>query len=289
MKVRRILGQKKVGHTGTLDPMATGVLILCVGRAVKLVQFLQNQDKEYLADMTLGISTDTYDAAGSVVETKSCQISREEIERLLPRFRGEIMQIPPMVSAVKLKGERLYRLALKGEETERPARSVRISRLELTDYRESEHPVATLSLQCSKGTYVRTLVADLGAQLDCGAHVSRLVRTRAGKFLLAGSQTLERLEEIVSEGKVESSLVPMEEAVDFLPALLVKQGAGARIRNGHPPTAEMAERTSSQLKAGDKVRILDSKQRLLAIGAMQMDLVEGLSGKEIVAKLIRVM
>lgn len=288
MKVRGILGQKKVGHTGTLDPMATGVLVLCVGRAVKLVQFLQNQDKEYVADMTLGIATDTYDATGRVVQSKRCEIGRDQIESLLPKFQGEIEQIPPMVSAIKLRGQPLYKLALRGEEVERPVRKVKISRLELVDYRDGEHPVATLSLECSKGTYVRALVADLGTQLDCGAHVSRLVRTRAGNFFLADSYTLEALDELVKKGIVGSALVSMEEAISFLPNLPIRKEGVARVQNGHPVTLEMVEWASPGLKRGNIVRILDNQQRLLAIGKMQIDLVEGLSGKEIVAKPIRV-
>ena len=287
-KVRKILGEKKIGHTGTLDPMATGVLVLCVGRAVKLVQFLQHQEKEYIADMTLGVVTDSLDATGRVLETRKCHTSRDKIEEMLPDFRGEIEQTPPMVSAVKLKGEPLYKLALRGEEVERPKRKVTISRLELLDYKDGDHPVATLSLQCSKGTYVRSLVADIGARLNCGAHVSQLVRTRVGNSHLADSFTLETLETLAKEGKSSSALVSLEKAVRFLPGLWVKGQRAARVLNGHAVTADMLERASPELKRGEIVRILDEKEQLLAVGKIQMDLVQGLRKNEIVARLVRV-
>jgi tRNA pseudouridine55 synthase len=188
-RVRRALGQRRVGHTGTLDPMATGVLPICVGEATKLVPFLVAGDKEYEAEAVLGTTTDTLDATGRVTsETIATNVSRADVERSLPGFLGAIEQRPPMHSALRVGGHRLYELARRGLEVERPPRTVFVHELHILGYAP---PRLRLRVRCGKGTYVRSLVADLGAALGVGAHLGALRRTRVGAFTLADAVALD--------------------------------------------------------------------------------------------------
>jgi tRNA pseudouridine55 synthase len=202
-RVRRILKIKKVGHAGTLDPEATGVLLILVGKATKLAQKLQGSDKEYKGEMVLGIATDTQDAQGKIIKkVDKVEISLESIRNAFKQFRGKIKQVPPMVSAVSIGGKRLYKLAREGIEIPRPAREIEIYKLQILDYKEGEYPQVFFEVACSKGTYIRTLCADIGEVLGCGAHQSNLVRTRAGKFKLENSITLENLRELGEKNEV---------------------------------------------------------------------------------------
>lgn len=188
-RVRRALGERRVGHTGTLDPMATGVLPVCVGEATKLVPFLMGGDKEYEAEALLGVTTDTLDATGTVTsETNAANVSRADVERVLSRFVGEVMQRPPMHSALKVGGQRLYDLARRGIEVERAPRPVRIDAVELV---ACALPRLGLRVRCGKGTYIRSLVADLGEALGVGAHMTALRRTRVGAFGVADAVPLD--------------------------------------------------------------------------------------------------
>lgn len=187
-KLRGILHERRTGHGGTLDPMATGVLPVFVGRATRAVEFIENADKEYIAGIKFGCTTDTQDVTGNILTTAECSITENDLLRILPEFTGIIAQIPPMYSAIKQNGKKLYELARKGIETERKPRNITVFELELLEWRENE---ASLRVVCSKGTYVRTLCHDIGTRLGCGAVMSSLIRTRVGEFRLENAVKLE--------------------------------------------------------------------------------------------------
>ena len=229
-KIRGIFHEKRVGHGGTLDPMATGVLPVFVGRATRGVEFAETGRKEYDAGLRLGLSTNTQDVTGETLETRPVRVGREEVEAALAGFRGEIQQIPPMYSAVKVQGKKLYELARKGQEVERKPRSVTIYELELleavngTDFR--------LRCLCSKGTYIRTLCHDLGQALGCGGTLYSLRRTMAAGFTLADAVTLEEVRE-----QGEALLWPLDSLFAGYPAVTLRSpGQEKRVRSGAPVT-----------------------------------------------------
>ena len=193
--VRRSLGERRVGHAGTLDPDATGVLVLGVGRATRLLRFIESAEKEYEADVVLGVETSSQDASGDVLsESDASAVSNEDLKRAAAALTGEIEQIPPMVSAVKVGGERLYRKARRGEEVDRPARRVTVHELSFRSFEPGPRPTAHFRIRCSPGTYVRTLAHDLGRALGVGAHVQTLRRTRVGSFGADGAIALDAVE-----------------------------------------------------------------------------------------------
>ena len=209
---------QRVGHTGTLDPLGSGVLVLAVGKATRLIEYLQD-DKEYEAEVLLGVTTDTYDAAGKVVTEKPVPpFTLAEIEAACARFRGAIQQVPPMVSAKRFQGQRLYDLARKGVEVERKPIDVTISKLQVLGW---ESPVVKLLVVCSTGTYVRSLAFDLGEVLGCGGHLKLLKRTRVGSFPIAQALSPEAWEAAWRANKASDHLIPMEKAVAYLPAIPV--------------------------------------------------------------------
>ena len=191
-RVRRIFGMPKAGHAGTLDPDATGVLLICLGKATKLFEALQKGDKEYEGTLTIGVTTDTLDASGKVIKTADVSsVTEEQIIAAFKKFEGEIEQIPPMFSAIKHKGKPLYKLARKGIKIERPPRPVTIHHLEVL---EIHKPDVTFRVSCSKGTYIRVLASDIGTTISCGAHLSSLTRTRSGIFTLSDAISLDEIE-----------------------------------------------------------------------------------------------
>jgi tRNA pseudouridine55 synthase len=211
--VKKRLAAKRAGHGGTLDPIATGVLPICLGEATKLAAYLLADDKEYEAEATLGIETDTQDRTGNVIVTRDAgDVTRDAIAMLLPTFLGEQEQVPPMFSAIKQGGVRLYHRARAGEEVERTPRRIRIDALELLDFTP---PRVKLRIACSKGTYVRTLLADLGTALGCGAHMSELRRTRSGVFTLAMARDLDHMDNL--------ELVPLTEATRLPKVILIAE------------------------------------------------------------------
>jgi tRNA pseudouridine55 synthase len=227
-RVRRALGNLKAGHTGTLDPMATGVLPVVVGEATKLSQFILEKDKAYEASVQLGVTTDSYDAEGTTKETRPVPaLSPELLEAALSRFRGSFEQKPPMFSAVKVQGKRLYELARKGEEVERPSRPVTVHELVLVDFTQSE---LKLTVRCSKGFFVRTLAHELGEALGCGAHLKALRRTMSGPFTLSQALPLEQIEALGE--KAVQSLVSMGEALREMPSLTVSASEVSRVLHG---------------------------------------------------------
>ena len=229
--MRGLSHQKKIGHTGTLDPMATGVLPVLLGKAAKALNFLPDTDKEYQAAFRLGERRDTGDITGEVVETNAAPVVLEALESVLPRFRGEISQVPPMYSAVSVGGKRLYELARKGVEVDRPARQVTISALELLSY-DPETREGTLRVSCSKGTYIRTLIEDLAkAAGSCGT-MTALRRTRACGFTLEDARSLEELKALAGEGKLEEVLFPVERLFSQYPEVTVSAAQARRFENG---------------------------------------------------------
>ena len=227
-KLRGILHTKKVGHAGTLDPMATGVLPVFVGQATRAVSFAESGQKEYVAGLKLGLVTNTQDTSGETLGTHPASVTRTELEAVLPRFTGEIEQIPPMYSAIKIGGKKLYELARRGEEVERKPRPVTIYELEVLE--QTAPDAFTLRIRCSKGTYVRTLCHDIGRALGCGGCMSALRRTMAAGFTLADAMTLERVQ---LEG--ESLLQSVDSLFRAHPAYHIRtERAEALCRNGNP-------------------------------------------------------
>ena len=234
-KLRGILKTKKVGHAGTLDPMATGVLPVFVGQATRAVSFAESGDKEYVAGLRLGCTTNTQDTSGDVLTRCPVSVTRQQLEELLPRFTGELMQVPPMYSAIKINGQKLYQLARQGREVERPARPVTIRELELLG--QDAQGDWLLRVLCSKGTYVRTLCHDMGQALGCGGCMSSLRRTMAAGFTLADSHTLE---EVQAHG--EALLAPTDSLFRQYPAYAVPSPeAERRCRCGNPLTADVPD------------------------------------------------
>lgn len=261
--VRRLLGVQRVGHTGTLDPQATGVLPVCVGRATKIAQYLTQADKEYVTTLRLGITTDTLDAAGRETgRAERVEVTREEVEAALPRFRGEIQQVPPLYSAKKYQGERMYRLARRGEDVPRDPIPVRIHALTLLEFAP---PLVRLRVACSKGTYARTLCDDLGRALGCGGHLHDLVRTRAGRFALEEAVSLEELETRIREGRLGEVLIPMAEALAHLPAVRLDPEAGPRVLQGQAILAGMVAQFPPEVIPGGMVRALGFRRQLLCL------------------------
>jgi len=229
-RVRRLAGQRGVGHAGTLDPMASGVLLVCLGQATRVAEYLMASDKEYRARIRLGISTDTYDAEGQITAQADSQgLTRETVQRELLGFLGRQEQIPPMYSALKHQGTPLYRLARKGQVVPREARTIEFLALELTEW---DPPELTVETHCSKGTYVRTLAHDLGQRLGCGAHLTGLTRLASGSFRLEQAIPLEDVERAFAQGQGHRLLLPLDAALSSFPASTVDAGTEKHIVSG---------------------------------------------------------
>lgn len=273
-RVRRILGERRVGHTGTLDPFATGVLIVLVGRATRLAQFLSSSVKEYEAVIRLGFATDTGDVTGKPLTAVAEKINpwrKEEIQEALETLRGEIEQVPPMYSAKKLGGKKLYELARRGEEVERKAVRVTIHSLELIDEVSDSFPQnidGTTDIQvrvaCSAGTYVRTLAEDFGKRIGVGAHVAELQRTKAGSFALRDATTLEQLEENVRHNSLHEVLVTPDIALEFLPSVSLNSLDVQRTHQGLP--LKLENKRQQTFGESDWVRMRDETGSLVAVG-----------------------
>jgi tRNA pseudouridine55 synthase len=277
--VRRAIGERRVGHTGTLDPFATGVLVVLVGRATRLAQFLSGAEKEYEAVIRLGYATDTGDVTGARVEKdkagftaemqRTQSFCREEIEAALASLRGEIEQTPPMYSAKKIAGKKLYELARRGEEVERKAVRVTISQFEALPSEGALLKIngggtgdLSVRVVCSAGTYVRTLGESVGERLGVGAHLSELRRTRAGQFEIADAITLDRLNEVAQSGSVEQVLISPDAALAHLPFLNLNADDARRVRQGIDVQVEDA----SDWPDGQPIRLRDLNGELVAVG-----------------------
>ena len=236
-KLRKILKTKKVGHTGTLDPDVTGVLPICIGRATKVAEYITDVGKAYEGEVTLGVSTETEDASGEIIEELPVNrvIMRQEILDVFKSLTGEITQTPPMFSAVKVNGKRLYEYARKGIEVERPSRKVRIYKLELLDSRnEFSGSKITFKFhaECSKGTYIRTLAVMIGERLGFPAHMSSLVRTRSASYMLEDCFRFNEIEELMEDGEIDKALQPIESALMHLPKYRISDKVAEKVMNG---------------------------------------------------------
>ncbi|MFP3915005.1 MAG: tRNA pseudouridine(55) synthase TruB [Actinomycetota bacterium] len=253
--VRRATGIKKVGHAGTLDPLATGVVVVAVGRVTRLIRFIQELPKEYEAVATFGVATDSLDADGSVLEREPMSISREAVESIVPRFIGTIDQLPPMMSALKMGGERLYEIARRGETVERESRSVQVHSLELTDFVEGPYPVVSFRVVCGKGTYVRSLADDMARALGGRAHLSGLRRLRVGSLGLDRAVTLAGLDQY------SSHLLSPAEALSDLAVLAVDGEVAKAVSHG----ARFVSGPVAGMDPDRPVALVDGEGTLLAV------------------------
>jgi tRNA pseudouridine55 synthase len=235
---KRLYGAAKAGHTGSLDPLATGVLPLCFGEATKFSQYLLDADKAYESTFVLGVATATGDAEGEVLATVDASaVTEADVAAALESFRGEIEQIPSMYSALKHQGQPLYKLARQGKEVERKARRVVVKQLELRGFRSGSRAEVDIYLECSKGTYVRSIAEDLGSMLSCGGHVTRLRRTQAGPFAIEDSVTMATLEALQANDRIadmDALLLSADTAVKGLPLVRLSQSGGFYMRQGQP-------------------------------------------------------
>ena len=231
-RVRRLSGERRVGHAGTLDPAASGVLPVCLGQGTRVTEFLQDLSKTYQAQIELGVTTDTYDTTGEITQRRDpSAISRRQFELALDSFRGLIWQIPPMYSAVKYHGSRLYQLARAGISVDRKRRLAKVYRLEFIDW---QPPVATIEVECGKGTYLRSLAHDLGQSLGCGASLKNLIRLSYGPFDIKDALSLPQLEEAFNRGYWRRFLHSTDSVLHCLSAIIVDNVSAHAIRNGQP-------------------------------------------------------
>jgi tRNA pseudouridine55 synthase len=265
-RVRKLLGVKKAGHTGTLDPMATGVLAVCVGEATKIASFLSGDDKVYEAAMRLGVRTDTQDMTGQVVTEQEPRVTEADVKAVLADFAGTITQVPPQYSAVKVRGKALYKWARKGVKVEAAARQVSIREIHVRDI---ALPLVSFAVTCSKGTYVRTLCADMGDRLGCGAALERLRRTRSGIFREEDAVRLDGESDDGIRAKLEQGLIPMRRALPGLREIVIPPFLEQKLVKGHQPDCEgLAALQIPSLAAADVVKFITGEGRLVALVRM---------------------
>ena len=236
-KLRGVFGERRIGHSGTLDPLATGLLVVFLGKATKAVEFSEAAEKEYLAHFRLGLETDTQDITGTVLRTSQNIPTRDELEAVLPQFRGSIQQIPPMYSAIKVNGKKLYDIARKGGEVERQPRQITIHALDLLGEEDGDY---LLRIRCSKGTYVRTLCHDIGQILGCGGVMTALRRTRVGGYDVCDAHTVAALSEM-DRSSAEPLLLPLDTVFTDYPAVTLSAKNEANCRNGRPFTLDLQD------------------------------------------------
>lgn len=229
-KLRGVLHERRIGHSGTLDPLATGLLVVFVGRATRAVEFAEADSKEYITGLHLGVSTDTQDITGNIVASSGALPDEAALREAIGRFIGDIEQIPPMYSAIKIGGKKLYELARRGESVERAPRKITVSAIDIAGRDVDDY---ILNISCSKGTYVRTLCSDIGEALGCGACMSSLRRTRAGVFSVDDAHSLADIEAAVREGRLSDIILPVDTLFTSFPKLTVSQSAAKRLKNGN--------------------------------------------------------
>lgn len=264
-KLRGILKQRKIGHTGTLDPDATGVLPVCLGKATKLCDILTETDKTYEVVLKLGLTTDTQDISGTTLKRHEVNVDTEEVIRCIQSFVGEYMQIPPMYSALKVNGKKLYELAREGKEVERKPRKVVFREIEIIGI---SLPQVTLKVTCSKGTYIRTLCHDIGERLGCGGCMESLIRTKVGIFEIEDSRTLCEIEAIMRNGKIDELVRTIDSMFLQLPAITMKAEHDSRIYNGNSfDTGHIKGIFDDEI---EHVRVYDSKGVFVGVYQYQM-------------------
>ncbi len=265
-KLRGILKQKKIGHTGTLDPQAQGVLPVCLGKGTKLCDLLADHDKEYEAVLRLGITTDTQDMEGNVLQESSVQVSEEEVRTCILSFQGEQMQVPPMYSALKVNGKKLYELAREGKVVERKARSVTFHKIEVL---WMELPKVKIRVQCSKGTYIRTLCNDIGEKLGCGGCMEELLRTRVERFALEDAVKLDEVQKAMEEGTVDSLIFPVDRIFDQYPTAKTTTQGDLLVHNGNRLFSELLQE-EPEAESG-YVRVYDSEDTFIGLFEKKTD------------------
>jgi tRNA pseudouridine55 synthase len=265
-KLRGILKQKKIGHTGTLDPDAEGVLPVCLGNATKLCGMLTEKDKTYEAVLLLGRETDTQDVSGQVLRQAEVTVDEESVREVVMGFLGDYEQIPPMYSALKVNGKKLYELARQGKEVERKARTVQITNIEIQWIRL---PEVGFTVTCSSGTYIRTLCYDIGQKLGCGGCMKSLLRSRVSRFELKDSLRLSQIEQRMAEGGIDDCLIPVDAMFEDCPAVRMKEAGDRFLYNGNPFETAKAQFSSQEekqaAKSAQQVRVYDSAGRFTGI------------------------
>lgn len=260
-KLRGILRERRIGHSGTLDPMATGLLVVFAGRATRAVEFAEADSKEYIAGLRLGVSTDTQDTTGNVLNTCETLPSKDELIAAANGFLGEISQIPPMYSAIKMNGKKLYELARRGEIVERSPRKVTISKLELVGEDKCDY---ILDIHCSKGTYIRTLCSDIGDKLGCGGCMSSLRRVKAGVFSITQAHTMEQIQAAADLGGLDGIIIPVDTLFTDKPKLTVSEFEEKKLRNGNTIKTKSADGTYRVYsESGEFLLLAEVKDNLL--------------------------
>lgn len=252
--VRKKLNRIKTGHTGTLDPDATGVLPICLGKATKISEYIASDIKEYKATVRLGQKTTTQDTSGDIIEEKEVSVSKKEIENVVSSFLGENKQIPPMYSAIKINGKKLYELAREGKEIERKQRTIQIFNIKINKFLDEKN--FEITVLCSKGTYIRTLCNDIGEKLGCGACMANLIRTRTGNFYLKNAIKLNELDEILKNDCLNKILVPIENVLESYKKIIVLENANKFLYNGNKIPLNYIK-NKEQLNEFEKILVYD--------------------------------
>ena len=259
-RIKRASGVKRVGHGGTLDPMATGVIPICLGRATRLMEYMLDSSKEYLGEVCLGVSTDSYDADGEITaQSDPSGVTRADVEKVLKSFEGRIEQVPPMFSALKRRGKRLYELARQGIEVEREPRPMFVHSIRLSDW---DPPVATVHIECSRGFYMRSLAHDIGVLLGCGAHLQSLARLRTGRFRISDAVSIETARRGFEDGSWPEMVFSPDSALGDLRALIVGEAERNHVQNGRP--VSLAER-GCDLRPDERFRAYSLDGEFLAV------------------------
>ena len=261
--VRRTIHMKKVGHTGTLDPDAEGVLPVCVGKATKLSDVIMDGRKSYRAMLRLGMTTTTEDASGEVLETKEVDFNEDKIREVVASFIGRLEQVPPMYSAVKVNGKKLYELAREGKEIERKSRTIEVYDIRIRQFLPPDR--VEIDVDCSKGTYIRTLCSDIGKALGCGGHMAELLRTRTGAFSLENAIKLDELKALAEQEKVETVLLTMEEALEDFPVVKVSEKSQKFLYNGGKIQERFLTEKPAVLTEGEIVVTYDYENNLVGL------------------------
>jgi len=269
-KLRQVIDQSKIGHTGTLDPRATGLLIICLGRATKISQYLSVSDKTYEAEIKLGIRSKTYDSEGLTGDDESNpipELTEKQVKAILKEFQGRIIQRVPLFSAVKVSGRRLHQIARKGKKIEPPEREIEIHNIEL---KELDIPFIRFGVTCSKGTYIRTLANDIGERIGCGAYLSGLRRIRAGMYSIDNAYTLNEIKYYRQAGILKRYIIPIEKVLPF-PSITVAENFSRNIINGQSPQVKDVVNISSDFETDDFVSLCDHTGVIRAIGTAERD------------------
>ena len=272
--VRKKLGKIKTGHTGTLDPDAMGVLPICVGKATKLSEYIASSIKEYKAIVSLGKTTTTQDGSGEVIAEKQVNCSEDNIKKVVNCFKGEIMQTPPMYSAIKIGGKKLYELAREGKEIERKQRKITIYNIEITRFIDNQN--FEIKVLCSKGTYIRTLCNDIGQALGCGAYMSYLLRTRTGNFYIDNAIKLDDIDKLLQNNKLNDILLPMDIVLSEYKKIIVLNKANKFLYNGNKISFSYLK-NKENLQQNEKVIVYDEDNNLIGIYTVLLDCIKPLT------------